>query len=307
MPVRRPRPVLICTTCRWIERTMRSTATMSLLLGSPLKRRNPSMNSETPTLPPLSGSKMSERYPKSSGSMSKSARAAMASSSFTTISMTAPGTSTEKISSMESDILPGMECSGEMSIILLMRVQILVFHSRLSAKRARFFDDSSDMAAAMVLSTKMALITLKRPMVITKAKRQQAMLAKAPYSLLMCSKMGVPAEEVQSPKLQRNVVSIDRGTELKNLDAVAPCFLPKVSRKTKLTKYTNNTKNTTDHNKVVMPPTMPCTIASRSLKTSLRNGRKMRANLSKRMSRKSDADGMPSAAFSEPPAKTNIS
>mmetsp|Transcript_87223 Transcript_87223/g.242864 ORF Transcript_87223/g.242864 Transcript_87223/m.242864 type:complete len:161 (+) Transcript_87223:479-961(+) len=160
----------------------------------------------------------------------------MASGSFDTALIMWPGTSTEKTSLIASDILSGTVCSGEMSIIRLIKVQMRVLHNSLSPKRSRFFLRSIASAAVIVLCTKIALMTLKRPTVMTKANKQHPMLAGAPYSLLMCSKSGVPADDVQSPKLQRNVVNIDRGTESKNRETEAPSLRPNTSRKTKLTK-----------------------------------------------------------------------
>mmetsp|Transcript_6453 Transcript_6453/g.14744 ORF Transcript_6453/g.14744 Transcript_6453/m.14744 type:complete len:216 (-) Transcript_6453:629-1276(-) len=214
---------------------MRSTETMSLLRGLPLKRRKPSQNSNNPTLPLLSGSKMSERCSWSSWSISKSSNAWMASGSLMNSAMIFPGKSTAYKSSMQSDIFSGIACSGDTSKRRRINVVSRVHHNFLSASRARRLELSKAMAATMVLSTKIALMTLNRPIVITKTKQQQTKVANPPYVLWMCSNNGVPPFVLQSPKLHRKVVIMDRGTLSKNGFTVSTLPRPKASRKTKLT------------------------------------------------------------------------
>mmetsp|Transcript_118898 Transcript_118898/g.343915 ORF Transcript_118898/g.343915 Transcript_118898/m.343915 type:complete len:229 (+) Transcript_118898:8-694(+) len=124
------------------------------------------------------------------------------------------------------------------------------------------------------------------------------MLASAPYSWCTCSKIGTPLAELQSPKLQRKVVNMDRGTLLKNSNTFSFSLLPNASRNNKLTIYTVKKNSTIDQAKVVMPPIMPCIIDNRSLKTSVLSKRSTRANLSNRINRKSDAEGRSPSSFS---------
>merc|ERR1719195_1423610 len=79
------------------------------------------------------------------------------------------------------------------------------------ASRACSFSLESSAADAIVLSTKMALMTLKSPTTTMNVKRLYETLHQG-HSFETCSKSGVPPSVLQSPKEQRKTVNRARGT-----------------------------------------------------------------------------------------------
>mmetsp|Transcript_63512 Transcript_63512/g.112994 ORF Transcript_63512/g.112994 Transcript_63512/m.112994 type:complete len:279 (-) Transcript_63512:843-1679(-) len=174
---------------------------------------------------------------------------------------------------------------------LMMRVT-LVDSNRSSRRRAVFFSSDICCADDMVLSTKMAEMTLKRPMVSEKTKRQYIMLCTVPKSLKTNSKIGTPPAVLQSPKLQRNVESIERGIESKYSETFSTSDLPNISRKARPVTYTTSKKKIMDHIKVERPPVTPWIMSNRSLKKSVLKSRSTLAILSSLTTLNKDADGV---------------
>mmetsp|Transcript_19073 Transcript_19073/g.50608 ORF Transcript_19073/g.50608 Transcript_19073/m.50608 type:complete len:200 (-) Transcript_19073:436-1035(-) len=196
------------------------TFTISLRRGSPLNLFKPSMKSTTDIVPPLSGSKSSESLPWSSGLISRSSSAFLTSGRFTNSSSKLDWRSIARTVSSDSDNLlvcdTRPERCSETSIMCLINVVMLVFHRRSSCSRSSFCDFSKAAAAAMVDSTKIAEITLNIPIDTPNTKKQYSTLGTEPYPKWTNSKIGCPPMVLQSPKLHRNVVNMDLGTELKN-------------------------------------------------------------------------------------------
>mmetsp|Transcript_100682 Transcript_100682/g.200031 ORF Transcript_100682/g.200031 Transcript_100682/m.200031 type:complete len:271 (+) Transcript_100682:468-1280(+) len=204
-------------------RTMRSTAMMSLRLGSPRSRFRPSTSSSTPMVPLLSGSRMSERYLWSCGSISRlSSAETTALSSLRTRSNSCLSNSIAVISSITLSneelgrVADQLASSGPAwSINTSSNVHRCVAHRSSSSSLILIFFDAISAATARVACTNIAEITLKTPITTRNMNALYTRLHSPPWTCVTCSKSGVPDAVVQSPKLHRKTVNIDRGKDWK--------------------------------------------------------------------------------------------
>mmetsp|Transcript_97914 Transcript_97914/g.227042 ORF Transcript_97914/g.227042 Transcript_97914/m.227042 type:complete len:393 (+) Transcript_97914:360-1538(+) len=250
---------------------------------------------------------MSDNFLWSAGSMSRALRALATSlSSLTTASTTETRMLAERSSVMTFSVsrhpqlllksLPSSArwlCSGDPCKMRLMTTATLLAHRFLSSKRANCLFRVTVAAAAMVLSTKIALMMLNRPIVTKKRKRQQQRLANIPSSLASSSKSGSPSAVLQSPKLQRKTVKIERGTVSKYMvTSFASLCLPKTSIHTRAAMYMNEENRTKTQPSVTIPPRTPLIIGSKCLNFSESRMRMMRVKRMRRKNRNSDAEGV---------------
>mmetsp|Transcript_23081 Transcript_23081/g.44238 ORF Transcript_23081/g.44238 Transcript_23081/m.44238 type:complete len:217 (-) Transcript_23081:381-1031(-) len=211
---------------------------MSLRRGVPRKRPRPLMSCAVLTRPVLVLSNVSGKNVKSCGSMSSSVRIFLTSSSCC-MTNSSSDLGNEKFLKTSLSIVsesgsPFGSCfnntRNSFTTFLHQRSLSLSLSCILRAVLAE--------AYSMILSINTALIMLKSPTEAMKTKQLSIKLVMAPTPPC-ASKMGVPLVVLQSPKLQRNVVSIERdreekyhSTPLSSPVGSCPGIGPKLVRKT---------------------------------------------------------------------------